>query len=54
MRLESAVVVPDATVDLVGHSSYVKKKVKAKMTLLDVVKDHIIPHVSSKKNAYEM
>jgi hypothetical protein len=35
-------------------TTYNKKNVKAKRMLLDVVKDHIIPHVSGKKNAYEM
>jgi hypothetical protein len=35
-------------------AAYNKKNVKAKMILLDVVKDHIIPHVSKKKNSYEM
>jgi hypothetical protein len=35
-------------------AAYNKKNVKAKRMLLDAVKDHIIPHVFGKKNAYEM
>jgi hypothetical protein len=35
-------------------ATFNKKNVKSKRMLLDVVKDHIIPHVSGKKNAYEM
>jgi hypothetical protein len=34
--------------------AYTKKNVKSKRMLLDAVKDHIIPHVSGKKNSYEM
>jgi len=34
--------------------AYKNKNVKAKIIILDVVKDHIIPHVIGKKNAYEM
>ena len=30
------------------------KNVKAKRMILDAMKDHIIPHVTKKKNAYEM
>jgi hypothetical protein len=35
-------------------AAFTKKNVKAKRMLLDAVKDHIIPHVSGKKYAYEM
>jgi hypothetical protein len=35
-------------------AAYSKKNVKAKRMLLDAMKDHIIPHVSGKKNAYKM
>jgi hypothetical protein len=33
---------------------YNKKNVKARRIILDAVKDHIILHVTGKKNAYEM
>jgi hypothetical protein len=49
--VEKTQVVPTDTTLL---AAYNKKNVKAKRMLLDVVKDHIIPHVSGKKNAYEM
>jgi hypothetical protein len=49
--VEKTQVVPTDTVLLV---TFTKKNVKAKRMLLDAVKDHIIPHVSGKKNAYEM
>ena len=35
-------------------ASFSKNNVKDKMMVLDVVKDHIIPHVSGKKYDYEM
>ena len=31
-----------------------KKNVKTKRIILDAIKDHVIPHVTRKKNAYEM
>ena len=31
-----------------------KKNVKAKMILLDVIKDHLFPHVSRMRYAYQM
>jgi hypothetical protein len=34
--------------------AYNKKNVKAKRLILDAVKDHLILHISGKKNAYEM
>ena len=33
---------------------YNKKNVKAKRIILDVVKDHIMPHVTGYKNAFDM
>ena len=39
---------PDA---LVEHN---RKNVKAKCILVDGMKDHLIPHVTSKKNAFDM
>lgn len=49
----TTVTVPDAIADPAGHSAYVKKNIKAKRIILDVIKDHIIPRVSGKKNAYK-
>jgi hypothetical protein len=33
---------------------YTKKSIKAKRIILDAIKDHLIPHVTGKTNAYEM
>ena len=49
--IEKIVVVPTDAVPLVAYN---KNNVKAKRIILDVVKDHIIPHVTGKKNAYDM
>jgi hypothetical protein len=49
--VEKTQVVPTDTALLVAFN---KKNMKSKRMLLDVMKDHIIPHVSEKKNAYEM
>ena len=35
-------------------AEYNKKNVKAKRIILDVVKDHIMPHLTGKKNAFDM
>ena len=35
-------------------AEYNKKNVKAKRIILDAIKDHVIPHVTGKKNAFEM
>ena len=35
-------------------AAYTKKNVKAKRIILDAIKDHVIPHVTRKSNAYEM
>jgi hypothetical protein len=35
-------------------ATHKKKKVKAKQMIMDVVKDHLIPHISKKKIAKEM
>jgi hypothetical protein len=35
-------------------TTYTKKKIKAKRIILDAIKDHGIPHVTKKSNAYEM
>jgi hypothetical protein len=34
--------------------AYTKKNIKAKRIILDAIKDHVIPHVTWKSNAYEM
>jgi hypothetical protein len=34
--------------------AYTKKNIKAKGIILDYIKDHVIPHVTGKPNAYEM
>ncbi len=45
------VVVPtDATLLAV----YTKKSIKAKRIIFDAIKDHLIPHLTGKSNAYEM
>jgi hypothetical protein len=45
------VIVPtDATL----LAAFQKKNVKAKRMILDAIKDHVIPHVAGKANAYEM
>ena len=35
-------------------AAYTKKNIKAKRIILDAIKDHVIPHVTEKSNAYEM
>jgi hypothetical protein len=35
-------------------AAYTKKSIKAKRIILDAIKDHLIPHVTGKVNAYEM
>jgi ribosomal protein L25 (general stress protein Ctc) len=35
-------------------AAYTKKNIKAKRIILDAIKDHVIPHVNGKSNAYEM
>jgi hypothetical protein len=47
------VVLPPVTAPLLV-AEFKKRNIKAKRTILDVVKDHIIPHVSGKAFAYEM
>jgi hypothetical protein len=40
--------------DAVLLAEFRKRNIKAKRTILDAVKDHIIPHVSGKDFAYQM
>jgi hypothetical protein len=35
-------------------AAFNKKNVKAKRTILDTIKDHVIPHVAGKTNVFEM
>jgi hypothetical protein len=35
-------------------AAYTKKNIKAKRIILDAIKDHVIPHVTGKSNAYKM
>ena len=49
--VEKAVTIPTDAVPLVAYN---KKNVRAKRIILDAVKDHIIPHVTGRKNAFEM
>ena len=48
------IVVPNPTIDLVANIAFHKKDVKARRTILDAVKDHIIPHIGQLARAFEM
>jgi hypothetical protein len=41
-------------IDATLLAAYTKKNIKAKRIILDAIKDHVIPHVTGKANAYEM
>ena len=43
--------VPSST-DAAALTAFNKKDIKARRIILDVVKDHVIPHISSKTGAY--
>ena len=47
------IVIPAAT-DVATLLAFNKLDIKAKRIILDVVKDHVIPHISEKNRAYEM
>ena len=47
------IVVP-ATTDAIALAAFNKKDIKARRIILDAVKDHEIPHISSKTCAYQM
>lgn len=49
--VEKAVTIPT---DATALAAYNKLNVKAKRIILDAIKDHVIPHVTGKKNAFEM
>ena len=46
------IVVP-ASIDAQALSGFNKKDIKARRIILDAVKDHVIPHISSKTRAYQ-
>ena len=41
-------------VNIVAHTAFLKKDIKAKHTILDAVKDHVIPQIPEKARAFEM
>jgi hypothetical protein len=41
-------------IDATLLAAYTKKNIKAKRIIIDAIKDHVIPHVTGKANAYEM
>ena len=43
-----------ASTDVVVLTTFNKKDIKARRIILNAVKDHIIPHISSKDRAYKM
>ena len=43
-----------ASNDAQALSSFNKEDIKARRIILDAVKDHVIPHISSKTHAYQM
>ena len=47
------IVIPAST-DAAALSAFNKKDIKARRIILDAVKDHVIPHISSKTRAYQM
>lgn len=49
--VEKPVTISTGAVHLVEYN---KRNVKAKRIILDAIKDHVIPHVTGKKNAFEM
>ena len=48
------IVIRSATTDAVAHAAFVKKDIKAMRIILDVVKDHVIPHIFGKDHTHEM
>ena len=47
------IVIPAST-DVVALAAFNKKDNKARRIIVDAVKDHVIPHISSKTRTYEM
>ena len=48
------IVIPSATADPTTSTAFEKKDIKVMRIILDVVKDHVIPHISAKDHAHEM
>ena len=48
------IVIPSATANIVATTASKKKDIKSMRIILDVVKDHVIPHISAKDHAHEM
>ena len=40
--------------DVVARDAFEKRDIKAKIILLDAIKDHVIPHISGKDHAHQM
>ena len=40
--------------DAVARTAFDKRDIKAKRIILDEIKDHVIPHISSKDHAHQM
>ena len=40
--------------DAVAKDAFEKRDIKAKIILLDAIKDHVIPHISGKDHAHQM
>ena len=40
--------------DAVARAAFNKRDIKAKRILLDAIKNHVIPHISSKDHAHQM
>ena len=49
--IANRVVVP---IDATDKAAFMKKDIRARRAILDVVKDHVIPHISAKDHAFEM
>ena len=49
--VEKTITIPTNATQLV---EYKKKNVRDKMLILDGIKDHVIPHVRGKDNAFDM
>ena len=52
--VEKSIIVPDKTADAAGYAAYQKNNVKANRLILNATKDHVIPHVVDKSNAFDM
>ena len=52
--VEKSITILDKTADAADYAAYQKKNVKDKRLILDAIKDHVIPHVAGKSNAFDM